>query len=87
MMLDRQLMFNGDEQVYGTQARGYAVKNPTTGEMQQGYFIWPIKDAAGVNRRRKQADFEQTVEENAKGLLNTTYQVLTLEQAKKLLDK
>ena len=41
---------------------------------------------AGVNRRRKQAGFEQTVEENAKGL-NTTYQVLTLEQAKKLLNE
>ena len=41
---------------------------------------------AGVNRRRKQAGFELTVEENAKGL-NTTYQVLTLEQAKKLLNK
>ena len=36
---------------------------------------------AGVNRRRKQAGFEQNVEENAKGL-NTTYQVLPLKQAK-----
>ena len=79
-------MFDGNQQVNGTQARGYTVKNPTTDEMQQGYFIWPIKDAAGVNRRRKQAGFGLTVEDNAKGL-NTTYQVLALEQAKKLLNK
>lgn len=31
MMLDRQLMYKGHEQVYGTQGRGYMVENPTTG--------------------------------------------------------
>ena len=86
MMLDRQLMFDGNQQVYGTQARGYAVKDPTTGELQQKFFIWPVKNAAEVNQRRKQAGFEQTVEENTKRL-GTTYRILTLEQAKKLLDK
>jgi hypothetical protein len=83
MMLDRQLMFEGKEQLYGTQASGYAAKDPTTGKEQQKFFIWPIKDAAGVNQRRRQAGFEQTVEENAKRL-GTTYRVLTLEQAKKM---
>ena len=62
------------------------MKNPTTGELQQKFFIWSVKNAAGVNQRRKQAGFELTVEDNAKGL-NTTYQVLTLEQANKLLNK
>ena len=83
MMLDRQLMYEGHEQVYGTQGRGYTAKNPTTGQPEQKMFIWPIKDAAGVNERRKKAGFDQTVEENAKRL-NTTYQVLTLEEARKM---
>ena len=52
MMLDRQLMFDDDEQVYGTQARGYAVKNPITDRLQQKFFIWSVKHAAGVNQRR-----------------------------------
>ena len=86
MMLDRQLMYQGQEQVYGTQGRGYTVKNPATGQLEQEILIWPIKDAAGVNQRRKQAGFEQTIEENAKRL-NTTYRVLTLEQAKELLNQ
>ena len=86
MMFDRQLMYKGQQQIYGTQGRGYTVKNPTTGQPEQKILIWPIKDAAGVNQRRKQAGFEQTVEENAKRL-NTAYRVLTLAQAKKLLNQ
>ena len=62
------------------------MKNPTTSEFQQKFFIWPVKNTAGVNQCRKQAGFELTVEDNAKGL-NTNYQVLTLEQANKLLTK
>ena len=85
MMLDRQLMYQGQEQVYGTQGRSYMVKNPT-GRLQQKILIWPIKDAASVNQRRKQAGFEQTVEENAKRL-STTYRVLTMEEAKGLLNQ
>lgn len=86
MMLDRQLMYEGHEQVYGTQGRGYTVKNSTTGQPEQKRFIWPIKDAAGVNARRKKAGFEQTVQENAKRL-NTTYRVLTLAEAQELLSR
>ena len=86
MMLDRQLMYQGQEQVYGTQGRSYTVKNPTTGQLQQKMLIWPINDAANVNQRRKQAGFEQTVEENAKRL-TTTYRVLTLKEAKEPLNQ
>ena len=86
MMLDRELMFDGREQLYGTQARSYATKNPTTGAMEQQFFIWPIKDAVGVNERRKKAGFDQSVEENAKRL-NTTYQVLTLAEAQEMLNR
>ncbi len=86
MMLDRQLMYEGHEQVYGSQGRGYTVKNPTTGQPGQKRFIWPIKDAAGVTQRRKKAGFEQTVQENAQRL-NATYRVMTLDEAKKRLSQ
>jgi hypothetical protein len=74
MMLDRQLMYEGKPQVYGTQGRSY--------NGQPG-FIWPIEDPAHVNERRKKAGFELSVEDNAKRL-DIKYQVLTLEDVRKL---
>lgn len=74
MMLDRQLMYRGQPQVYGTQGSSYKGQPP---------FIWPIKDPAHVNERRKKAGFEQTVEENATRL-HITYRPLTMEQVKKM---
>ena len=68
-MLDRQLVSENKEQLYGTQAQNYN---------NQGWFIWPIQDPAQVNQRRKQAGFNTTVEENA-ARLGTSYKVLTLE--------
>lgn len=75
MMLDRQLMNQHKEQVYGTQATSAAFKNGK----KIGWYIWPIKDAAGVNERRKQAGFDQTVEENAKRL-GVDYKVIRIEE-------
>ena len=74
MMLDRYLMGLGKPQVYGTQGRSY------TG---QPSFIWPIEDPAHVNERRKKAGFDLSVEDNAKRL-NIPYQVLTLEEVRKM---
>jgi len=74
MMLDRQLMYTGKPQVYGTQGRNYN---------GQAYFIWPIEDPAHVNERRKAAGFEQTVEQNAQRL-DIKYQVLTLDDVRKM---
>lgn len=74
MMLDRQLMYLGKPQVYGTQGRNYN---------GQAYFIWPIEDPAHVNERRKKAGFELSVEDNAKRM-DIKYQVLTLEQVQQL---
>jgi hypothetical protein len=34
MMLDRSLMFQDKEQIYGTQGSGMSVKNPTTGKWE-----------------------------------------------------
>ena len=69
-MLDRQLMFENKEQVYGTQARN---------DNNNKLFIWPIQNPAQVNQRRKQAGFTTTVEQNA-ARLGTSYKVLTLEE-------
>ncbi|HEX8350801.1 MAG TPA: DUF6624 domain-containing protein [Hymenobacter sp.] len=73
-MLDRQLMNEGKEQLYGTQARGYNGQPP---------FMWPIQNPAQVNQRRKQAGFNTTVEENA-AALGVTYRALTLAEVAKM---
>lgn len=57
-MRDRLLMFQGKKQIYGTQAANSA-------RLNGGYVIWPIEDAANVNKRRKKVGFTTTVEEVA----------------------
>jgi hypothetical protein len=84
MMLDRQLMNEGKEQIYGTQGRTMSFTvNSQTGERNAKGFIWPIKDPQHVNERRKKAGFDLTVEANAQRL-GIEYKVLTLEEAKKM---
>lgn len=83
-MLDRQLMREGKEQMYGTQAMGYNIMNPATGRREgQRPFVWPIKDAAGVNARRQKAGFKNTVEQNA-AIMGIPYRVVTLEEVAKM---
>ncbi|MFD2718805.1 DUF6624 domain-containing protein [Hymenobacter monticola] len=83
-MLDRQLMRQGKEQLYGTQAMGYNVTNPATGRREgQRPFVWPIRDAADVNARRQKAGFKNTVEQNA-ALMGISYRVVTLEEVAKM---
>ncbi|WP_210487153.1 DUF6624 domain-containing protein [Rufibacter aurantiacus] len=65
MMEDRLLMFEGEKQIYGTQATSMGRED---GKM----YIWPIKDSKHVNERRKAAGFRVTVEEYAK-LMNAAY--------------
>jgi len=76
-MLDRQLMNEGKEQIYGTQA----VCRPLKNGKNIGCFIWPIKDPTGVNARRKKAGFDQTVEQNAKRL-DVDYKVIRIEEVR-----
>jgi hypothetical protein len=84
MMLDRQMMYEGKEQIYGTQGKtSFFTVNTQTGERTVKGYIWPIKDPQHVNERRKKAGFDLTVEENAKRL-GFEYKVLTLEEAKKM---
>jgi hypothetical protein len=86
-MLDRQLMREGKEQLYGTQAMGYNVLNPNTGRREgQRPFVWPIKDAARVNERRRQAGFKNTVEQNA-AAMGIPYRVVTLQEVEKMPKK
>jgi hypothetical protein len=61
LMEDRNLMYKGVEQIYGTQIKGQANKK---GEWV--YFLWPIKNADSINIRRKEAGFKLTIEEYAK---------------------
>jgi hypothetical protein len=83
-MLDRQLMRDGKEQLYGTQAMGYRPLNAATGERESlPPFVWPIKDEAKVNERRKQAGFSNTVEENA-AVLGIKYRVVTLPEVARM---
>ncbi|MDB5025898.1 MAG: DoxX family protein [Mucilaginibacter sp.] len=72
MMLDRDLMNQGKEQVYGTQVICRKFKNIT-----DECIVWPIKDPEKVNERRKTADFTSTVEQNAIRL-GVAYRVIKL---------
>ena len=74
MMLDRQLMQRKQEQVYGTQISCGMLKKD-----KNECFVWPIKDAATVNERRKKAGFTQTVEENALRL-DVKYRVVKMDE-------
>jgi hypothetical protein len=74
MMLDRDLMNEGREQVYGTQVACRDLKNG-----KNECFVWPIKDAATVNERRKKAGFAQTVEQNA-DRLGVVYRVVKMDE-------
>jgi len=76
MMLDRQLMQRKQEQVYGTQVSCGMLKKD-----KNECFVWPIKDAATVNERRKKAGFTQTVEENALRL-DVKYRVVKMDEIK-----
>ncbi|WP_298903809.1 DUF6624 domain-containing protein [uncultured Psychroserpens sp.] len=61
LMEDRNLMYNGREQIYGTQIKGKANKK---GEWI--YFLWPIKDIDSVDIWRKEAGFKQNLKEYLK---------------------
>ena len=83
MMQDRSLMQNEKEQIYGTQASGFSAINKETKKAEWTWIIWPITDPENVNKRRKEAGFDNTVEENAKRL-GVDYKVLTIEEVNKM---
>jgi len=58
---DRNLMYQGLEQIYGTQIKGQANKK---GEWI--YYLWPIRNIDSINIWRKEVGIEQTLEEYLK---------------------
>lgn len=69
LMQDRMLMYQGKEQIYGTQIAGRIFFNPKTNEeLGFKYFIWPLKDKSKVNEMRKSVGFKDTIEELAKSM-------------------
>ncbi|WP_269223673.1 DUF6624 domain-containing protein [Flavobacterium sp. IMCC34518] len=86
MMQDRMLMYEGKEQLYGTQVSGQYILNVTTGKKEFWYCVWPILNAESVNDLRKEAGFSTTIEEYAQSM-GVTYKKFTLEEIKKLTVK
>jgi hypothetical protein len=82
-MLDRSLVNKGREQLYGTQTKGFNIPDSASGKKKWKTIVWPIRDRKNVNRRRKLAGFDQTVEENAKRL-GLEYKEYSLEETKKM---
>ncbi|MFD2145351.1 hypothetical protein [Mucilaginibacter antarcticus] len=79
MMLDRKRLQEHKEQVYGTQVYGETFTDPKTGKKRFLHYVVPIQDAANVNKRRKEAGFDSTVEANAKRL-GVVYKPYTYQQ-------
>lgn len=73
-MEDRYLMYQGKEQIYGTQGTTSLFKS---GKNES--FIWPIQNPERVNQRRKKAGFSQTIEEYAKRF-QINYRVVKLSE-------
>jgi len=84
MMLDRQLMEEGKEQIYGTQGASFKIMKE--GKPDVVSMIWPVKDLDKVNSLRKEAGFTETLEEYAKNLFGKDFVLkkYTLEEALKL---
>lgn len=85
MMLDRKLMYDNKEQIYGTQIR--SVFSTKDGKMETLSFVWPIKDPEHVNELRKNSGFGKTIEDYAKDAGGIEYKKYTLKEALDLLQK
>ncbi len=85
MMLDRKLAEEGKEQIYGTQIYGRTIVNKETGNEEFFNYVVPIHDEKNVNKRRKEAGFSTTVEENATKL-GVDYKIYTYDQLKIIFD-
>jgi len=88
MMEDRYLMQEDKEQIYGTQGKGEMTKDKD-GKQIFVNFVWPVKDLKNVNKRRKEAGFDSTIEENAKRMYGPDfkYEPYTLKQVLELRNK
>jgi len=83
MMQDRMLRNEYKEQIYGSQYAGFGIMDSVTHEHRIEWLLWPVKDYAHVNERRKKAGFDDTVAENAAAQGIAAYKVLSLVTARK----
>ncbi|TCZ73628.1 DUF6624 domain-containing protein [Flaviaesturariibacter aridisoli] len=83
MMLDRSLMYAGKEQEWGTQGHGFEYLDSSSGKKAFRMIVWPVRDPASINERRRKAGFTLTVEENA-ARMGITYVPLTLQEVRRL---
>lgn len=82
-MLDRYLVQQGKEQLYGTQGQGKLITNKETGKKEFFNYVSPIENPSKVNERRKKAGFKTTVEENAKEM-GLDYKIYSLDEIAKM---
>ncbi|WP_256007472.1 DUF6624 domain-containing protein [Pedobacter deserti] len=85
-MVDRMLMEEGREQIYGTQISGLAVADSSTGKTEWRMFVWPIRNAAKVDKLRKRAGFLQSIQEYAAsfGVVYSPFTLRDVEHLKRL---
>ncbi|WP_317130285.1 DUF6624 domain-containing protein [Chryseobacterium sp.] len=89
MMKDRMLMYQGKEQIYGTQGAGRLIIDPETHKEEWINFIWPIKNPEKVNELRRSVGIQMPVEEYAKSMeidYSKKYTIEEIEKLKKKLD-
>jgi len=88
MMEDRYLMGENKEQIYGTQGKGEMTKDKD-GKQIFINFVWPVKDLKNVNKRRKEAGFDSTIEQNAQRMFGKDfkYEPYTLQQVLEIRNK
>ena len=88
MMEDRYLMNENKEQIYGTQGKGEMTKDKD-GKQIFINFVWPVQDLKNVNKRRREAGFDSTVEENAQRMFGKDfkYEPYTLQQVLEIRNK
>lgn len=87
MMQDRILMYQGKEQIYGTQGAGRLFINPETKQEEWTNFLWPIEDFETVNERRKSVGINVSIEEYIISLGPAFSQTFTLEEIEKRTKK
>ena len=75
---DRNLMYKGLEQIYGTQIKGQVNR-----EGEWIYYLWPIKNIDSINIWRKKVGFEQSLEEYLKEM-DVEFKLYKIDELKEL---
>lgn len=79
-MQDRLLTNKNKPQLYGTQAAPMNLYDSATRQYTLQMVIWPVEDAANLEQRRKDAGFEESIQDVAKRLNARYIPQLTIKQ-------